>query len=269
MGTLFPFFITEALMKRSRRAGFTMLELIVVIAILGIVLGLILAAIMRVREAGTRIESTNNLKQIMLAVHNYTKDRRGQLPTIDGMGPNWNQSLPKALLPYLEQGGKGNRGILNYLSPADPTYGQALHVNQIKVSSYPANALVFRYGNRFPQSIVDGTSTTIGFAEHYAICNGVPFGINVLHPGLGNWPHRATFADALDIGPRIPPPKLTFQVTPRTSACKPGIAQTPHPGGMLVAMMDGSVRQISPGISSATYWGAVTPAGNEALNDDW
>jgi prepilin-type N-terminal cleavage/methylation domain-containing protein len=256
-------------MKRRRRAAFTMMELIVVIAILSIVLWLTLAAIMKVREAGMRIESTNNQKQIMLAVHNYTNDHGRQLPTIDGTGPNRNQSLPAVILPYLEQGGKGNRVILNYLSPADPTYGQALNANQTKVSSYPANARVFRYGNRFPQSILDGTSTTIGFAEHYANCNGVPFGIYVLHPGLGNWPHRATFADALDIGPRIPPPKATFQVAPRTSACVPGMAQTPHPGGMLVGMMDGSVRQLSPGISPATYWGAVTPDGHEVLDNNW
>ena len=257
-------------MNRRRRAGFTMIELMVVIAIISIVLGLILAAVTKVRESGQRIESTNNLKQIMLAVHNFTNQRGGQLPTIDGTGPNPKRSLPAALLPYLEQGGKGKRGpILNYLSPADPTYAQAMGANQIRVSSYPANAKVFRNGNRFPQSIPDGTSTTIGFAEHYANCNGVPFGIYVLHPGLGNWPHRATFADALDLGPRTPPPKATFQVAPSLRACRPAMAQTPHPGGMLVAMMDGGVRQLSPGISPATYWGAVTPDGSEALDNNW
>ena len=45
--------------------------------------------------------------------------------------------------------------------------------------------------------------------------------------------------------------------------------QTPHRIGMLVALVDGSVRQIAPGISPTTFWAAVTPAGGEVLGSDW
>jgi prepilin-type N-terminal cleavage/methylation domain-containing protein len=255
-------------MCRRGRPGFTLIELLVVIAIIAILLGLLLAAIMKVREAGQRAESTNNLKQIMLAVHLFADMYQGRLPTIDGTAPNRNQSVLAALLPYLEQqNAAGNLQSSNpisiYLSPADPT--SPLSEPGIIASSYAANALVFLPGASYPHSIPDGTSNTIGFAEHYCVCAGNPFAVYNSNVGLGNWPHRPTFADILDLGPGS---TAIFQVVPSTAACDPGLPQTPHSGGMLVAVMDGSVRQLSPSISPATFWGAVTPNGAEVL-DGW
>jgi prepilin-type N-terminal cleavage/methylation domain-containing protein len=254
-----------------KRRGATLLEVLIVIAVIAVLVGLLIPAIQRVRENASRTQSMNNLKQIMLAVHQFAGARNGALPSVEGTpnDPYFPISYCYVLLPYLD----GQASI--FVSPADPSFAAAV---QFQLSSYAANAQVFGDNSRYPASIPDGTSQTIGFAEHYAQCADKEFWIG--STGMfGNV--RATFADRLaePITQGTPPVSqsntaqynlhLTFQIAPALADCDPYVPQTPHRSGMLCAFMDGSVRVLGPSVSPTVFWGLVTPAGGEVLGNDW
>jgi prepilin-type N-terminal cleavage/methylation domain-containing protein len=153
----------------SKRQGFTLIELLVVIAIIAILIGLLLPAVQKVREAAARMSCQNNLKQIAIACHSYQDVNqalpRGGIDSWDQNGNTW--SFLALILPYIEQDNLFRQANIPYdFISAHP----AQVATQIKVYLCPSDPISNNGPSTTDTSIGPGPATAFGYSNYNGVC---------------------------------------------------------------------------------------------------
>lgn len=186
-------------MSKRGRSAFTLIELLVVIAIIAVLIGLLLPAVQKVREAAARSQCSNNLRQIGLALHNYEGERK-RFPTageylVNGRVVHNVHSTHTYILPYIEQGNvaklmnlnfrynqtpgnlAGARNVIKtFICPTNPLRPEAEDPQGFGCTDYTTSPYFSGLGGRWEgamasrkgvpaTAITDGLSNTIGFYE--------------------------------------------------------------------------------------------------------
>jgi len=291
----------------SRWRAFTLIELLVVIAIIAILIGLLLPAVQKVREAAARMTCSNNLKQMGVGLHNYhaTANKFPPLgrytPAAQNNGVEERGNLMIYLLPYIEQeniyklspgpsprapsvdssdpNSIANKTIKTYLCPSDPTNSPpATWTGGWVVSNYVANHDAFHNPNDggWMSAWDSGKSSyQASLSASYPDGTTNTLGITEAYGRCRDqgtlWAHEPVVAEWHSIfndwNARLGSSK--FQVQPTQAQCNVYLPQSPHSGGINVMLMDGSVRFVGQGISATTWGVALTPAGGEPMPSDW
>jgi type II secretory pathway pseudopilin PulG len=275
--------------KQARRAGFGMIDLLIIIGVIAFLIALLVPAVQRVREAATRTQSSNNLKQIGIAFHNYAGTYNGKLPRNGGDNANTkfkataeagnaqSGSWGFQILPYIEENPAFNdadrtRPIATFMCPGrgrpmletsngggawtDYFYNIYITTDPQKPDALPR----YKIGN-----IPDGTSQTImmGHANiattQYKSDKDVTLSTNIFKGGTTGTMRGGVFGKGEH--------KNGTVTIARDSDKAPTVGSWggPFPNGFLVALYDASVRTVSYNYDTDTFRNYLIPDDGNAL----
>lgn len=285
------------------RRAFTLIELLVVIAIIGILIGLLLPAVQKVREAANRAKCQNNVHQLGLAVHNYASTYADKLPPASATIAGTPGGVLFWLLPYVEQdalfkvyNGNGGGDAAKCVATTAPKYfqcpsdinNQSGLANGVGVTSYAGNWQLFGTQSVTTTTVVgsiaqftianipDGTSNTVMWTEKSAQ-NTKGSGYENCFSSTtarsnGAWNFATGTATIGKPTCLLASGQTQFNPTNISNATTgPNISlvQGYHTATLVVGMADGSVRGVSASVSSGTWANAVVPNDGNPLASDW
>ena len=287
-----------------KRQGFSLLELVLVLVMVGVLFSLCVVGIRKTREAAMQTQTHNNLKQIVLSCHGFNDAYKNLPPAFDlpaskwlTGGMNFPASVHVYLTPFIESNpffkdfveAKGKGEIRNYtwavfLAPGDPTATK----DGAGIQNFPANLRVFsnkglktKFKANMPplaeiepgsaslvDSFPDGLANTILFATKYARCRDG----GSRYVAAPTSKLAAFFGqNAARMSAHASDQTAAFQLYPTDADCltSPLMAQSFSSSGISVGLADGSVRMISPTVSPRTWNMALQPNDGMKLGEDW
>lgn len=270
--------------QRRRRQAFTAIELMVTIAIIGILIALMLPAVQQSREAARRLQCQSHLKQLGLALHNYHAVHNILPPGSITVGPafetlsGWGWGA--MLLPYLDQValyhridfatntavGKNLTQISNtipvWLCPTDvsPKHITAFSFDSdvaiVAAGSYPGvEAMLYETSNVRFRDVTDGLSQTLLLGEHR-----YERSTQTGDENTASWLGRITFSDHY-VYNAIPHASISASTKINHS-----IFSSRHTGGAYFALGDGSVGFMAETIDSTIMSALATRSGGESVD---